>query len=260
MNLKILAVAAVSALALAGAANATGVAYMTGSSNPWDNTSNDDAMTSAFGTWTKYQGFDASAFTAGYSFIFLDGSDANTSQIDSFLGTNLSQLQTFVDAGGRAFVNIARNRDFGDIATGFGTSIHNKRYDTASYNASLTADGLAANLNAGGAGKSWTGFYFSHDNVNGTDTCYVAGDYGCIFGSVSQGLFVGGQTTANYHSSGGDQLLVNELKLASSGGVGGGVPEPGTWALMLMGFGGLGATLRLHQKADRKLRKLQPST
>lgn len=31
------------------------------------------------------------------------------------------------------------------------------------------------------------------------------------------------------------------------GGGGGGVPEPATWAMMLLGFGGLGATLRRHR-------------
>jgi hypothetical protein len=36
----------------------------------------------------------------------------------------------------------------------------------------------------------------------------------------------------------------------------GGVPEPATWAMMLVGFGGLGAVLRAHRRADRNLAAL----
>lgn len=37
----------------------------------------------------------------------------------------------------------------------------------------------------------------------------------------------------------------------------GGVPEPATWAMMLLGFLGLGAVLRVHRRADQKLDALR---
>jgi hypothetical protein len=33
-----------------------------------------------------------------------------------------------------------------------------------------------------------------------------------------------------------------------AGDVTGGVPEPGTWALMILGFGGAGASLRMRRR------------
>ena len=111
----------------------------------------------------------------------------------------------------------------------------------------MNANGIAANLDANGAGTDFTGNYFSHDAVSGVDVCYIGGENGCIFGAVTEGLFVGGETTTNFHG-GSDpfQLRVNELNLAATGAVnvGGAVPEPATWALMIGGFGLAGAALR----------------
>jgi hypothetical protein len=42
-----------------------------------------------------------------------------------------------------------------------------------------------------------------------------------------------------------------------AGGFTGGVPEPGTWALMLAGVFGLGGVLRLQRREDSKLRALE---
>jgi hypothetical protein len=36
----------------------------------------------------------------------------------------------------------------------------------------------------------------------------------------------------------------------------GGVPEPGTWALMLLGFGGIGMAMRRSRKAKPALRQI----
>jgi len=61
-----------------------------------------------------------------------------------------------------------------------------------------------------------------------------------FFGDFSKEGFVydydAGQYLSRYEAGG-------RLKIASIS-VGGGVPEPGTWALMILGFGGVGAMLR----------------
>lgn len=56
-----------------------------------------------------------------------------------------------------------------------------------------------------------------------------------------------GSNGVNYHAlgnSGGGEDVFYSIKSDSAGGV----PEPATWAMMLMGFGGLGAVLR-HRRA-----------
>jgi hypothetical protein len=234
------------AMGLASTASAANFAYMTGTSPPWGQATNEAAMDIAFGAanWNGFYGFDASVFTSGYAFVYLDGSDNTTNEINAFLSTNLSGLESFVNAGGNVFVNIARNQAYGTTLTGFGTSTTNTDYSESSSSADLTAAGLSAGLDLNGAGAAFTGGYFSHDRVDGVDTCYVTGTAGCVFGSKGRGLFVGGQTTTNFHGGGNPlQLRANELTLAANGAVAP-VPEPATWAMMIIGFGAAGSMIR----------------
>jgi hypothetical protein len=71
------------------------------------------------------------------------------------------------------------------------------------------------------------------------------GDAGCIFGSKGN-LFVGGQTAPYWQSGGGLQLRANELNLAANGN--GAVPEPASWALMMIGFGAIGSAMRSRRR------------
>jgi hypothetical protein len=246
MNIKGFAAAlAVASLAVAGAAHANTKAYMTGSSNPWGSTAEDSAMNTAFGAgnWDKFNGFNASVFSSGYSFVYLDGGDGISGEFDSFMGANLGALETFVSDGGHVMVNAAR-WTFTDTNTGNGTFLHlDNNYANASFNGYLTLDGILAGLAGGGAGTSWSGNYFAHDVVNGLDDCLVTGDNGCVFGSKGSNLYVGSQTSPIFQSGGGQQLRVNELRLAAD------VPEPAAWALMITGFGLAGATLRRRRQA-----------
>ena len=248
---KFAAVAA-GALVLAaatGASASTNYLYMTGSSNPWGSTAEDSAMDTAFGAgnWTKANGFNATAFSSGYSFIYFDGGDGISGEFDSFMGANVGALEAFVNGGGHVLANAAR-WTFSDVNTGFGSFLHlDNGYANASGNGALTAAGLTANLNAGGAGAAWTGNYFSHDVVNGVNTCYVTGNSGCVFGGMGNGLFVGSQTSPNFQSGGGQELRVNELLLAANGATGA-VPEPATWGLMIVGFGLAGVALRSRRR------------
>lgn len=237
---KIVAVAALAVAAAASPASASNYTYMTGSSNPWSQTTEDTSMDLAFGVgnWTKVNGFSTSVFSSPQSLIYIDGGDGISAEFNAFVSANLSTITSYVASGGHVLINAAR-WDQPDLNTGFGTSL------TAGYSSTgaLTADGIAAGLGGLGAGNSWTGDWFSHDVASGVTTCYVTGSAGCVFGTVGNGLYLGGQTAPYYQSTGGSQLFANELKLAA-GSVPSAVPEPSTWALMLMGFGMVGAALR----------------
>lgn len=68
------------------------------------------------------------------------------------------------------------------------------------------------------------------------------------FSNYSVGFVAGqsGSVTAFFHALSGDNVgpILDNVNLDISGAPTGGVPEPAAWALMLMGFGGIGAMVR----------------
>lgn len=248
------ALAAVSLAAPALAQNA----YITGASNPWGISdanagSPESAMNAAFGVgnWTKTQGFTTAVFS-GNSFVYLDGGDQVGVENFFVNGGGKAALEAFVLGGGKAFVNAARNDTFGTFDVGFGLSLVGGQF---SDNAALTAAGVTAGFGANGAGSNWTGNSFSHDAVvcaisaacDGAVTTFITGDVGDIVvgGSFGSGyLLVGGQTPPFFHqpSAEANALRANQLVFAS--GQGGVVPEPASWAMLIAGFGLVGAAMR----------------
>jgi PEP-CTERM motif len=92
-------------------------------------------------------------------------------------------------------------------------------------------------VGAGGTGNSSNGDYNYYDL---TEATFVLGSQ-----------FAGQTLTSTTIVSSGYETLVLGETVASSDTVGtpGGVPEPASWAMMLVGFGGLGGVLRRRRQA-----------
>lgn len=116
----------------------------------------------------------------------------------------------------------------------------------------FTADGLAVGLGTGIGGSYSAGgsseFFRSFSSIgSGSVLATSPGNVAAIVGgSAGSGYVVANgidwADSAGFSENGNRQVLLNSLSISSSAS--GAVPEPTTWALMLIGFGALGAAMR----------------
>lgn len=108
-------------------------------------------------------------------------------------------------------------------------------------------------------GGSFTSAEFNLFNaLSGTNSVAIT------VNGVTQSFALGnGQNFFGFQATGGDRITsisfatngtgVADLRQLRLGGVQAAVPEPGTWALMLLGFGVVGASLRRRRKVPHML-------
>jgi hypothetical protein len=183
-----------------------GIAYMTGTSDPWgispsDQGSPDAAMNVAFGTgnWTKFQGFSNAALSDNFHFLYIDGGDGTSSGFNSFIRSHIADLQNFVDSGGHLVINAAR-WDQPALDLGFGVTLSSGFSSTGS---AINPANPLFHGPFGDAGSNWSGNYFSHDVVNGVGlNPLVSGTAGTVLADEHYGtgyIMVGGITDPYFH-------------------------------------------------------------
>ena len=139
--------------------------------SPWGSTANETAMNRAFGTnnWQdlRYETVNPTAlFSPATTFIFMEGSEYNALELQSFLTANMTAMQNWVAAGGRLFLNAAPNEG-SSMNFGFGVTLLYPD-NTSAANAADPRHRIFLGPFTP-VGVSWTGTSFGHATVSGTN-------------------------------------------------------------------------------------------
>jgi hypothetical protein len=180
--------------------------YYVVDSNPWGQTFNQTAMTNVFGApnWTQanFSTSAATIFDPSVCFVMLEGGDANANALNTFLTNNLTLIESWVNNGGRLFINSAPNQG-GNINLGFGGTLLNYP--------GFSTPAVAVNVNDPiflgpylPTATSYTGSSYSHASITGTGLgILLTGDNGTILANKYWGsgvVFFGGITSPNFHT------------------------------------------------------------
>ncbi|MFI5172229.1 MAG: GEVED domain-containing protein [Chitinophagales bacterium] len=177
---------------------------------PWGTISNTTALNLAFGpeglNWQRNY-FEtvvpAILFSELNCFIFLEGSDAHASELESFLIANLPLIESWVNSGGHLLINSAPNEGDG-MNLGFGGT--QLIYDGGA--GAVTAADPGHPIFSGPftpAGINYTGSNFSHARIAGPGLTSVIIETGTTDITLGQKVWgtgtvmFGGMTTNNFH-------------------------------------------------------------
>lgn len=197
------------AIATGGAINGPnpGAKYYIRDQDPWSTANNTNAMTAVFGaanftTLTFAAATPATIFAPTTQFVFLEGSDANATALNTYITTNIGAIESWVNAGGRLFLNAAPNQG-GNMNWGFGGVVLD--YSNAQSNVAAT---LPAHPIYSGpftpVVTAYTGSSYSHAHITGGGTTSILAGTG--FNVLTEkawgaGLVMfGGITSPNFHT------------------------------------------------------------
>ena len=176
--------------------------------NPWGNTTNNAAMDLAFGVgeWTleAFETLDpAVIFSPATSFVFMDGSQVQSTELNAFLISNLSTVEAWVAGGGVLLLNAGPNEG-GDMNFGFGGTTLSYG---PTYTPSVTVLDLAHPAFLGPnlpTAATMSASYYGHAQILGAGyTNVLTGSGNVVLCEKDWGLghvMMGGMTTVNFHS------------------------------------------------------------
>ena len=90
---------------------------------PWSDTANEDVMDEVFGAgnWDdlRFETVNLTTLLAEKSFIFMEGGENTADEMETFLDTNITAIENWVNGGGALFLNSAPTEGDG-MSLGFG--------------------------------------------------------------------------------------------------------------------------------------------
>lgn len=184
-------------------------AYIRSSTSaPWGSTSNEQAMDTVFGAgaWDdlRYETVNAGLLLSpAYTFIYMEGSDSNASELNAFVMANQAAIEAWVSAGGTLFMNAGPNEG-GVMNWGFGGITCN--YPDFPVDPGMPADASHPIFNGPflPIAMNWTGSSYAHASVSGPGLVplVIDSDGGNPnLGELDWGsgrVMFGGFTTANF--------------------------------------------------------------
>ncbi len=224
--------------------------------NPWgERATVVAAMDLAFGSggWTDRDSPADSGFLASESFLYMEGGDRTTNEMEAFLNAQSASILNWVSGGGRLLINAAPNEGDGLSFGGLTLNYASGPYcDELCAPVDPTIDMFASMTTATFGGDS-----FSHGTVSGGEVDYIRDATGnSLLSSLGLGagaIFMGTMTTTNWHSLFGEELLLraNILEFAATGTVDPvpEVPLPAAGWMLLAGLAGLAGMARRKQAA-----------
>jgi hypothetical protein len=197
------------AIATGGATSGpiAGAKYYIRDSDPWSTLNNTNAMTAVFGaanytTLTFGTAVPATVFSPATQFVFIEGSDANALACNTFITANIAAIESWVNQGGRLFLNSAPNQG-GNMNWGFGGVV----LDYSNAQSTVTATLPGHPIYAGPftpVTTSYSGNSYSHAHITGGGTTSIlAGSGFNVLTEKTWGsglVMFGGITSPNFHT------------------------------------------------------------
>ncbi len=175
--------------------------------SPWGQSNYVEDMNIVFGEdgWVQsyYETIDPNdLFSSGNDFIYMEGSDRNADEMESFISDNMDLMQGWVYAGGTLFLNAAPNEGNG-MDMGFGVSLNYRDFSRSVY--AVDPDHGIFHEPFGVTGSTFTGTSFAHASVSGDGlNPLLLGEEGqFVLAEKTHGrgvAFFGGMTSRNWHS------------------------------------------------------------
>jgi hypothetical protein len=172
----------------------------------------------------------ASANLFDYAAIYFTGNNGCCSSDPASVSGRTGELSAYVAGGGTVQIGDYDGNSGWDFLVGGSGNTAGAFSAGCSDAETVSATGLANGFTQPPAFGCWTHQYYS--------TAW----FGALGFTKSFFDFPGG-APGTYSG-----LLSRGSTITGGGGFGGGVPEPATWAMMLLGFGGIGATLRASRR------------